>query len=798
MRTRKRVEAIVTIISASCLLSASASYAQPNWTQVPNFIDVQGRMTTVEKSILEALAAGRLTQPQAQTFSAALKQIRDQDTAFRADGKLSMFERVQIVMNLDKLSHDIQSSLTERKVALTDLTGRVLEIDKTIQESLLSGRLTNLEAIGFKKSLTEIQAKEGTLRADGVLSADDLFSLSMDLDRLSANIDQSLRTRVIADPGIEPKKLEIRQKLDQLIAAGRINAGQAELILADLNQISTKEASFKASDNVLTNEEKLALSLELERVRSQIDKLAPPVNQTAVVGVDEQQAAISKLIIDAKQTGKLNVQDVTELATEYDRIQALEAMFRADQTLSDSEILTLSRDLEALKKRVVEVSAHIKVPTLQEKKVALKKKIVDSQAAGRIKPETRANDFLNELERLEAKEQFYRTDGTLNDTETLIVTSDLDALTAKVESSISALPNVTEQKEQIQKRLNDALASGRIEAAKADQVRQEIQRIAFLDGTFRGDGVLDDREMVALSQEYTNLASKLDSQMTPLPNLDGIKTQVQQQIAAAELNRDIKPRDVAAFKKEFDRIGSVEASFKTSDQTLSDWEVMALSRDLNRLADDITRISGSTTGVIATIDLTGSAPDVKGHWAQDYIVVLQQRGTIGGFPDGTFKPDQGITRSQFAAIAVKALGLPAGGREVEFRDLPKTHWAYKAICSASDAGLVGGFPDGSFRPEDKLTRAQALVILAKALNSGSSETAALDKYKDGTGVAAWAAPSVAKAASAGIVVNHPDPFQIRPADLATRAEVAALTFQTMAKLGQKMPPIRIGLEASGN
>ncbi|MDZ4832354.1 MAG: S-layer homology domain-containing protein [Candidatus Melainabacteria bacterium] len=799
MRASKRVGALVTIISATCLLvSAPASYAQPNWTQVPNYIDVPGRMTTVEKSIFEALAAGRLTQPLAQRFTNDLKQIRDQDTAFRADGKLSMFERVRIVMDLDKLNQDIQNSLTDRKVALTDVNGREQDIDRAIQEALLSGRLTDLEALGFKRTLRDIEGKERNLRADGVLSSEDLFALSTDLDLLTSNIEHSLRTRVVADPGIETKKQQIKQKLDALISGGQINAGQAELIIADLNQISAKEATFKASNNMLDNDEKLALSLEFERVLNQIEKLQPSTNPFIVKGVNEQQLEISKAINDAKQAGKLSIQDAAELTQEYDRIQAVEAMFRADQRLSNSEVTTLSRDLDALNKRIIEVSGHVQLPSLQDRKLALKKKIVDAQAAGRIKPATLANDFLNELERLESKEQFYRGDGSLNDTETLVVTSDLDALSTKVESSIAALPNVGGQKNRIQKRLNDALASGRLDPLKADELRQDLQRIAFLNDTFRGgDGVLDDREVVALNKEYTNLAGKLDRSLPALPDIDALQTQLESEISNARSKA--KPKDLATLQREFDRINSIEASFRDSDQALSEWETLALKRDLDRLAEDITRITSVDEGGVTTVvDLAGSAPDVKGHWAQDYIAVLQQRGTIGGFPDGTFKPDQGITRSQFAAIAVKALGLPAGGREVEFKDLPKTHWAYKAICSASDAGLVGGFPDGSFRPEDKLTRAQALVILAKALGTGSSDAGSLGKYRDGSGVAAWAAPSVAKAAAAGIIVNHPDPYEIRPSDLATRAEVAALTFQTMAKLGQKMPPIRIGLEASSN
>jgi hypothetical protein len=110
---------------------------------------------------------------------------------------------------------------------------------------------------------------------------------------------------------------------------------------------------------------------------------------------------------------------------------------------------------------------------------------------------------------------------------------------------------------------------------------------------------------------------------------------------------------------------------------------------------------------------------------------------------------------------------------------------------------VTGFPDGSFRPEDKITRAQALVILAKALQNPNADTAGLGRYKDGNTVPTWALPSVAKAANANIIVSYPDSDSIKPNELATRADVAALTYQTMSNLGEKLPAIRVGLEASG-
>ena len=793
----KRAMRKLGLVAITCALSAAPSYAQMNWTQVPNYIDVQGRMTTVEQTIMESLAAGRLTPAQADGFKNALEQIKLQDKTYRADGKLSMWERVKIVMDLDKLSASIQSSLTDRKVAITDITGHEADIDRIIQESLLSGRLTNLEALGFKKSLSDIKLKEQTLKGDGALSANDLLLLSQDLDKLSANIEQSLRTRVISDPGIDSKQAEIKNRIGQLSATGRIPAQQAELFNQELNRIIAREAAFKASGNALDNEEKLTLALELERLRGQLDRFEPESSSTSKKGIDEQQAEIKKAIEDAKISGRLSVQDSNDLLQEYARIEALEAMFRADAKLSDNEQLTLNRDLAALNKAVTDISSRTQPMSLADRKTALKTKIVDAQSAGRIKPESRATEFLDEFSRLEAKENFYKQDGSLDSTESLIIANDIDALSAKVESSLSALPSPAQQKDSIERTMNDALASGRLEPAKADELRQEIQRIAFLDNAFRGnDGVLDERESVALHKEYNNLQARLNRALPALPDIDAIQADLERRLVDGQANGSIDATNAAAMKKEFDRIATVEASFRASDQALSEWETMALKRDLDRLTSDIERIA--KTEPVTTVDLSGGSSDIDGHWAQKYIAILQKRGTIGGFPDGSFKPDQGITRSQFAAIAVKALGLPQGGREVEFRDLPKTHWAYKAICSASDAGLVGGFPDGSFRPEDKLTRAQALVILAKAINKGSNDTSVLDKYKDGAGVAAWAAPSVAKAASAGIIVNHPDPYQIRPADLATRAEVAALTYQTMANLGQKLPRVRIGLEASGN
>ena len=180
---------------------------------------------------------------------------------------------------------------------------------------------------------------------------------------------------------------------------------------------------------------------------------------------------------------------------------------------------------------------------------------------------------------------------------------------------------------------------------------------------------------------------------------------------------------------------------------------------------------------------TSALTDLQGYWGQAYVDALANRGYIGGFPDGTFRPNAYITRAEFAAIAAKALGLPAASGGRVFVDVPSTHWAAGAIAAVSNSGLVGGFPDGTFRPSDRITRAQSLVILTKALQNTNPDPSGLNRYGDVAAVPEWANDSLSRAANAGIIVNFPNPAVIEPNRVSTRGEVAALMYQTLYQLG---------------
>ncbi len=202
---------------------------------------------------------------------------------------------------------------------------------------------------------------------------------------------------------------------------------------------------------------------------------------------------------------------------------------------------------------------------------------------------------------------------------------------------------------------------------------------------------------------------------------------------------------------------------------------------------------GVTAGAAAPIVMTAPAfaqvslSDVSSnYWAGQFIQELASRNIIAGFPDGTFKPDQPVTRAQFAAIIRKAFPNAQKVRNaVNFSDVPSNYWGYQAIQDAYTSGFLAGYPGGDFRPNENIPRAQALVALANGLNytSNTSADTVLQVYNDASGIPGYARNSIAAATERRIVVNYPDVKVLNPNQVATRAEVAAFVYQALVSTG---------------
>lgn len=115
----------------------------------------------------------------------------------------------------------------------------------------------------------------------------------------------------------------------------------------------------------------------------------------------------------------------------------------------------------------------------------------------------------------------------------------------------------------------------------------------------------------------------------------------------------------------------------------------------------------------------------SGLWYSTAITTLASLGIVNGYGDGTFCPDQTITRAEFVSILSSFYPLETGN--ALFSDVPRTHWAYSAVLSAAAKGWINGYEDGRFCPDQTITRAEAVTVLNAVLgrSAAAEETQAM-------------------------------------------------------------------------
>ncbi|WP_035990833.1 S-layer homology domain-containing protein [Leptolyngbya sp. KIOST-1] len=189
--------------------------------------------------------------------------------------------------------------------------------------------------------------------------------------------------------------------------------------------------------------------------------------------------------------------------------------------------------------------------------------------------------------------------------------------------------------------------------------------------------------------------------------------------------------------------------------------------------------------VVAQTQTQAQFNDVpSNHWAREFIVNLAARDIIAGFPDGSFRPNEPVTRAQFAAMVRRAFNQSSVRSATTFVDVPANYWAAAAIREADMMGFLSGYPGGVFRPEENIPRAQVLVSLTNGLNYTASNQNSVQVFRDTAQIPSWAVSSLAAATERRMVVNYPDVQVLRPNQTATRADVAAFIYQALASQNQ--------------
>jgi parallel beta-helix repeat protein len=199
---------------------------------------------------------------------------------------------------------------------------------------------------------------------------------------------------------------------------------------------------------------------------------------------------------------------------------------------------------------------------------------------------------------------------------------------------------------------------------------------------------------------------------------------------------------------------------------------------------DANKVSAINSPYIVSLNPDDETPptkfaDIQNHWAKPFIEGLIDEGLINGFNDGTFRPDEKMTRAQYATLLVRAFD-PAAKRDAKkFTDVADDYWAKDAIQQAYRSQFISGFENNAFKPNDNVQRIQVIVSLVSGLGLSATDANALTIYDDRNTIPDYAKDEVTTATKKKIVVNYPQVKQLKPTQDATRAEVAAMVYQAL-------------------
>lgn len=174
--------------------------------------------------------------------------------------------------------------------------------------------------------------------------------------------------------------------------------------------------------------------------------------------------------------------------------------------------------------------------------------------------------------------------------------------------------------------------------------------------------------------------------------------------------------------------------------------------------------------------------DIGGHWGENSIKNAVKAGFVEGYEDGTFKPNQAVSRAEFVAMVNKALQLRDDNTvKLLFSDVKENAWYYKEIQKASYSRYINGISDASFMPNKTITRQEAATMLSRFLPESESGTEkSLDGYPDGSLLSNWAREAMAVLVDKGYITGHDD-GNLSPRETLTRAEAAKIIVKILEK-----------------
>ncbi|OMF24545.1 hypothetical protein BK133_22775 [Paenibacillus sp. FSL H8-0548] len=209
------------------------------------------------------------------------------------------------------------------------------------------------------------------------------------------------------------------------------------------------------------------------------------------------------------------------------------------------------------------------------------------------------------------------------------------------------------------------------------------------------------------------------------------------------------------------------------DETNKIWVEIGGQVNGNMISAEVDHFTKFTVLAVDDTKTESSFSDIAGHWGEANIKQAVQQGIVKGYPEGTFRPNATVTRAEFTVMLMNALKLDEEGTPLRFTDEQKIGaWAKTAIAQSVKAGITSGYNDGSFRPSASISRAELAVMVARAYGAALQATASTG-FADDSDIPVWAKSAIALVKESGIVSGQGGNRFVPNAN-ATRAEAVTI------------------------
>lgn len=169
------------------------------------------------------------------------------------------------------------------------------------------------------------------------------------------------------------------------------------------------------------------------------------------------------------------------------------------------------------------------------------------------------------------------------------------------------------------------------------------------------------------------------------------------------------------------------------------------------------------------LPVAAAAPDLpQNHQFYEEMTYLMEKGVITGYPDGTVRPDQQVTRAEATVMIGRLQGLDGAKRATPFRDVPAGHYASGYVAEAAEAGYILGYGDGTFRPNAPIIRGDMALILERVFGLAFTFNQSFTDVPQN----AYYTEAISKILAANITIGYPD-NTFRPKQAVTRGQFSA-------------------------